>query len=150
MSEGLDLIIVDDEPEICETIAEMIRRFYVWGEVLAFTDISEASSFCRAHNTGVAVFVLDVFLENETAFTFLDSISDKFIMAYQDSIIITGNASDDIVNMCVASDITYLLEKPVRSYALQLAVRAIVSKYLKFAKRLMEEPALAASIQGLQ
>jgi len=149
MSQGLDLIIVDDEPEICETITEMIRRFYVWGEVLAFTNMNHASAHCLNRETGVAIFILDVFLGNETAFNFLDSISEKFIMAYQDSIVITGNANDDIVNMCVASDITYLLEKPVRSYALQLAVRAIVSKYMKFAKRLMAEPGLAASIREL-
>jgi len=49
----------------------------------------------------------------------------------------------------VASDITHLLEKPVRSYALQLAVRAIVNKYMMFAKKLMAEPDLAELIQGL-
>ncbi|MBW1780326.1 MAG: response regulator [Deltaproteobacteria bacterium] len=149
MSEGLDLIIVDDDPEVCEMITETIERFYAWGDVIAFTNAGEATDYCLAHETGVAIFVLDVFLENETAFTFLDSISDKFSMAYEDSIIITGNASDDVVNVCVASDITHLLEKPVRSYALQLAVRAIVSKYMTFAKKLMAEPALAERIRRL-
>ena len=48
--------------------------------------------------------------------------------------------------MCVASDITYLLEKPIRAYALQLAVRAIVTKYLKFAKRLLDDPVLAGNV----
>ena len=149
MSQGLDLIIVDDDPEVCETIIKTIERFYAWGDVIAFTNAREATDYCLAHETGVAIFVLDVFLENETAFSFLDSISDKFSMAYEDSIIITGNASDDVVNVCVASDITHLLEKPVRSYALQLAVRAIVSKYMTFAKKLMAEPALAEKIQRL-
>jgi response regulator of citrate/malate metabolism len=149
MSQGLDLIVVDDDPEVCETVVEIINRFYAWGDVIAFTNAGEASDYCLAHETGVAIFVLDVFLQHETAFTFLDSISDKFPMAYEDSIIITGNASDDVVNICVASDITYLLEKPVRSYALQLAVRAIVSKYMMFAKRLIAEPQLAETIRRL-
>jgi len=149
MSQGLDLIIVDDDPEVCDTVIDIIKRFYVWGDVIAFTDAGKASDYCLAHETGVAIFVLDVFLQNETAFTFLDSISDKFPMAYEDSIIITGNASTDVVDICVASDITYLLEKPVRFYALQLVVRAIVSKYMKFAKKLMAEPHLAEIVQRL-
>ena len=149
MSQGLDLIIVDDDPEVCETVVDIIKKFYVWGDIIAFTDAGKASEYCMKHGTGVAIFVLDVFLQGETAFTFLDTISEKYSMAYEDSIIITGNASDDVVDICVASDITHLLEKPVRSYALQLAVRAIVNKYMMFAKKLMAEPDLAELIQGL-
>lgn len=148
MSNGLNLIIVDDDPEVCEVITEIIQGFYTWGDVLAFTNAEEATSYCLNQETGVAIFVLDVFLEEGTAFTFLDSISDKFPMAYEDSIIITGKASDDVVNICIASDITYLLEKPIRTYALQQAVRAIVSKYMKFAKKLLADPVLAESIQN--
>ena len=51
-----------------------------------------------------------------------------------------------MVNRCIAADITHLLEKPIRAYALQLAVRAIVVKYLKFAKRLLEDPSFAENI----
>ena len=149
MSQGLDLIIVDDDPEVCETVVDIIKKFYVWGDIIAFTDAGKASEYCMKHGTGVAIFVLDVFLQGETAFTFLDTISEKYSMAYEDSIIITGNASDDVVDICVASDITHLLEKPVRSYALQLAVRAIVNKYMMFAKKLMAEPDLAELVQGL-
>jgi len=148
LSNGLNLIIVDDDPEVCEVITEIIQGFYTWGDVLAFTNAEEATSYCLNQETGVAIFVLDVFLEEGTAFTFLDSISDKFPMAYEDSIIITGKASDDVVNICIASDITYLLEKPIRTYALQQAVRAIVSKYMKFAKKLLADPVLAESIQN--
>ena len=148
MSERLNVIIVDDDPEVCEVITEIIERFYTWGKVLAFTNADEAASYCQDQGTGLAIFVLDAFLENATAFTFLDSISDKFPMAYEDSIIITGKASDDVVNICIASDITYLLEKPIRTYALQQAVRAIVGKYMKFAKKLLADPVLAESIQN--
>lgn len=149
MSGGLDLIIVDDDPAVCESIASVIERFYAWGEVLAFTDFDEATSYCMDQETGVAIFVLDVFMGDQTGFSFLDAIADKFPMAYEDTIIITGNASNDVVNMCVASDITYLLEKPVKSYALQLAVRAIVAKYIRFAKKLLQDPAFAESIEKI-
>jgi hypothetical protein len=67
-------------------------------------------------------------------------------MAYEDTIIMTGKASDDVVNMCIASNITYLIEKPTRAYTLQLAVRAIVAKYIRFAKKLMEDPVLAETV----
>jgi len=146
MSDGLPIIIVDDDPAVCEIISEIVKRFYTWGEVLRFTDSHEALSFCRKQKTGVAIFILDVFMGKKTGFDFLDSILDKFPMAHQDTIIITGNASDEVVKMCVASDITYLLEKPIRPYALQLAIRAIVSKYVKFAKKLLQDPQLAKSI----
>jgi hypothetical protein len=51
--------------------------------------------------------------------------------------------------MCIAADITYLLEKPVKLYSLQLAVRAIVSKYIKFARRLLNDPSLIEAIEGI-
>lgn len=147
MSSGLDLIIIDDDPAVCKSLSSVIKRFYTWGEVLAFTDSEEAIVYCMNQETGVAIFVLDVFMGDSTGFSFLDAIVDKFPMAYEDTIIITGNASNDVVNMCVASDITYLLEKPVKSYALQLAIRAIVAKYIKFAKKLLQDPVLAESIE---
>lgn len=146
MSDSLDVIIVDDDQLVCSLIAEIIERFYSWGKVYAFTDTAEALSFCQTRETGVAVFVLDVFLGDGTGFTFLDAIANKFPMAYEDTIIITGNASDDVVNMCVASDINHLIEKPIRPYTLQLAIRAIVSKYIRFAKRLLRDPDLAESV----
>jgi DNA-binding NtrC family response regulator len=146
MSEGLDVIVVDDDETVCEVIGEIIRRFYTWGEVKAFVNTDEAIAYCRERETGVAIFVLDVYMGELTAFSFLDAVAEKFPMAHEDTIIITGNASDDVVNMCVASDITYLLEKPIRSYALQLAVRAVVAKYIRFAKKLLQDPNLAANV----
>jgi hypothetical protein len=62
---------------------------------------------------------------------------------------ISGKASEDVVDMCLASNVTYLLEKPVKPYALQLAVRAITAKYLNFAKKLLRDPSLAQSISRL-
>lgn len=146
MSGGLPVIIVDDDPGVCEVISEIVKTFYTWGEVLTFTDSHNALSFCQSQKTGVAIFILDVYMGKGTGFDFLDSILDKFPMAHQDTIIITGKASNDVVNMCVASDINYLLEKPIKPYALQLAVRAIVSKYIKFAKKLLHDPLLAENI----
>ncbi len=146
MADGLDVIIVDDDPAICEVVSEIVKKFYTWGDVFAFTDADEATTYCRNRDTEVAIFVLDVFLGGKSGFFFLDTIADKYPMAHEDTIIITGNASDDVVNMCVASDITSLLEKPIKPYALQLAIRAIVTKYLKFAKRVLRDPTFAESI----
>jgi response regulator of citrate/malate metabolism len=146
MADGLDVIIVDDDPAICEVVAEIVKRFYTWGDIFAFTDADEATIYCRNRDSEVAVFVLDVFLGGKSGFFFLDTIADKYPMAHEDTIIITGNASDDVVNMCVASDITSLLEKPIKPYALQLAIRSIVTKYLKFAKRVLRDSTFAESI----
>jgi response regulator of citrate/malate metabolism len=148
MVDSLDVIIVDDDPVVCDVISMMIKLFYTWGQVYAFTKTEEAVSFCRRRKSSVAIFVLDVFLEDETGFGFLEAIIDKYPLAYQDTIIITGNVSDDVVNMCVASNITYLVEKPIRPYTLQLAIRAIVAKYLKFAKKILKDPGLADSVSA--
>ena len=94
----------------------------------------------------VAIFVVDIFLGGKSGFFFLDAISEKFPSAHEDTIIVTGNASDDVVNMCVASEVNHLLEKPIRPYALQLAIRSITSKYLKFAKKLMRDPIFAQNV----
>jgi CheY-like chemotaxis protein len=146
MFEGLPLIIVDDDQAACDFAAEYVRTFYVWGDVMVFCDPAEALKFCNSRQTGVAVFVLDVFLGKWTGFSFLQAITPKFPLAPQDTIIMTGNAGDEVVDTCIASDISYLLEKPIRPYALQLAVRAIVSKYLKFARTLLHDPALAQRV----
>jgi response regulator of citrate/malate metabolism len=146
MSDGLDVIVVDDDPMMCELLTEMIGEFYTWGKVIAFSDAEEAVSYCRSRETGVAIFVLDVYLTDTTGFNFLDAIVDKFPMAPQDTIIMTGLASDDVVDMCVASDITHLLEKPIRPYALQLAIRTIVTKYIRFAKKLLVDPSFAENV----
>ena len=146
MSDGLDVIVIDDDLSVSEVISDIIKRFYVWGDVLKFTSADEAKVHCLRRKTSIAIFILDVFLKGESGFYFLDAIAEKYPSAHQDTIIITGNASDDVVDMCIASDVSYLLEKPVKPYALQLAVRAIAQKYLQFAKRLMEDPVFADSV----
>ena len=146
MSEGLDVIVLDDDPGICEIIAELIESFYTRGRVHYFSDPDKAISFCMKRDIGVAIFVVDVFLGGLSGFYFLDAIEEKYPTAHQDTIIISGNASDDVVNMCLASNVNYLLEKPVKPYALQLAVRAITAKYLAFAKKLMQDSSFAESV----
>jgi DNA-binding NarL/FixJ family response regulator len=106
-------------------------------------------AWCLKQDVGLGIFVVDVFLKGMSGFFFLDSIERKFPSAHQDAIIISGRASEDIVNMCLASNVTYLLEKPIKPYALQLAVRAIISKYLHFAKKLLHDPTLARSISRM-
>lgn len=146
MTEGLDVIVIDDEPDVCELISSTINRFYTWGNIISFTDAEKAIDYCLGRDVGIAIFVVDVFLSGFSGFYLLDAIEKKFPTAHSDSIIVTGNASDDIVNMCVASDINHLLEKPIKPYALQMAVRAIAEKYLKFAKKLLKDPDFAKSI----
>lgn len=147
MAKELDVIIVDDDPSICKVISNIIKSFYIWGEVISFTDIDEAIAYCMDRDMGVAVFVLDIYLGDKSGFDFLDQIEERFPSAREDTIIITGNASNEVVNQCISSDVTYLLEKPIRSYALQMAARAIVMKYVKFAKRLFRNPTFAAKVK---
>lgn len=149
MSDGLDVIIVDDDPGICEVLSEVIENFYTWGEIHAFHDPQEAISYCLARDNGIAIFVVDVFLGGLSGFYFLDAVEEKYPSAHEDAIIISGNASDDVVNMCLASRVTYLLEKPLKPYALQLAIRAINAKYLDFAKKLLQDTRFAESVASL-
>ncbi len=149
MSDGLDVIIVDDDPAVCELISAIVKRFYTWGEVMPFSDTEEALKYCKGQDIGVAIFIVDVFLGGVSGFYFLDEVEERFPTAHSDAIIITGNASDDIVNMCIASDVNHLLEKPVKPYALQLAVRAIAEKYLKFAKKLFQDPDFAKNVSEI-
>jgi DNA-binding NtrC family response regulator len=149
MSDRLDCIIVDDDEDVCETMTEIVRQFYSWGDVIPFVRPDEALAYIRSHGPGVAIFVVDVFLGDQNAFDFLDSVAPWYPMAHEDAVVVTGNASTDVVDMCVASNITYLIEKPIRPYSLQLSVRAIVAKYVRFARKLLEDPALAESIMSL-
>jgi len=149
MSDGLDVIVIDDDKGICDIIKEVVESFYSWGKVISFTNADKAIEYCLQREIGVAIFIIDVFLGGLSGFSFLDVIEKKFPTAHEDSIIISGNASDDVVNMCLASRVNYLLEKPIKPYALQLAVRAITGKYLDFAKKLLEDSAYADSIASL-
>lgn len=146
MTTGLDVIIVDDDPDVNHTLSAIISRFYTWGEVIAFTDVDKAIDYCLNREVGIAIFVVDVYLKGKSGFLFLDSIEEKFTTAHEDSIIITGKASDDIVNMCIASNVNYLLEKPIKPFALQLSIRAIVGKYLEFAKKLLQDQSYAENV----
>jgi CheY-like chemotaxis protein len=149
MSDGLDVIVVDDDPGICEVIFELIESFYTWGRVHCFSNPEEAIFFCLERDIGVAIFVVDVFLGGLNGFSFLNAIENKYPTAHEDTIMISGNASDDVVNMCLASNVNYLLEKPLKPYALQLAVRAITAKYLEFAKMLLHNPSFAEEVARL-
>ncbi|UCE55874.1 MAG: response regulator [Desulfobacterales bacterium] len=149
MSDGLDVIVVDDDPGIGEVISELIENFYTWGKVYAFSDPEEAITYCLNREIGVAIFVVDVFLGGLSGFYFLDAIDGKYPTAHEDTIMISGNASDDVVNMCLASSVNYLLEKPIKPYALQLAVRSITAKYLEFAKKLLEDATFAERVARL-
>jgi CheY-like chemotaxis protein len=150
MTDGLDVIVLDDDPGICEVISELIESFYTWGKVYYFSDPDQAMSFCLDRDIGVAIFVVDVFLGGLSGFYFLDAIEGKYPTAHEDTIIISGNASDDVVNMCLASKVNYLLEKPVKPYALQLAVRAVTAKYLDFAKKLLQDSDFAEHVARLK
>ncbi len=78
MSDGLPLIIVDDEPLMCKLIVGFVEPFYTWGEIIVFSDPARALSYCLGRETGVAVFILDVFLGTRTGFSFLEAIRPKF------------------------------------------------------------------------
>jgi response regulator of citrate/malate metabolism len=149
MSDGLDILIIDDEKEVCEILSSHIEKFYTWGDVTTCTDVERAVSYCRSRPGSIMIFVIDVFVAESNGFLFLDAISDKYPNACHDTIMITGNANDDVVDMCVASGVNHLLEKPVKPYALQLAIRSIVSKYLKFAKMLLNDPDFAENIERI-
>jgi CheY-like chemotaxis protein len=149
MSDGLDVIVVDDDPGICEVISELIESFYSWGKVHFFSDPDEAISYCLNREIGVAIFVVDVFLRGLSGFYFLDALEPKYPTAHEDTIMISGNANDDVVNMCLASNVYYLLEKPIKPYALQLSVRAITAKYLDFAKKLLQDSQFAENVARL-
>ena len=149
MSDGLDLLIIDDEENVCEVLSEQIKDFYAWGDVISFTDVEKAISYCLNRDSSIMICILDVFVGSNNGFYFLDAIAEKYPSAYQDTIMITGKASDDVVDMCVASGVNHLLEKPVRPYAMQLAVRSIITKYLKFAKMLLQDHDFAENVEKI-
>ncbi len=146
MSDGLDVIIIDDEKNVCDVLASIVKKFYTWGDVITFNDVDDAIAYCISNSESICIFILDVFVGHENGFYFLDAIEEKFPSAREDTIMVTGNASDQVVDMCVASGVNHLLEKPVKPYALQLAVRSIVTKYLNFAKKLLQDPAFAENV----
>ena len=149
MSGGLDLIIMDDDSSVCSIISDIVKSFYTCGDVICFVDVDEALSYCQGCDIGVGIFIIDVFLGDQSGFDFITKIEQKFPSIYEDTIIITGNADDEMVNKCISSNVNYLLEKPIMPYALQLAVRSIAMKYMTFAKRLLRDPVFAADVSKI-
>ena len=97
MSKGLDVIIVDDDGDVCEITAGFINKFYVWGEVYVFSTVEEAIEYCMIRDGSIAIFAVDVFLGDTTGFMFLDKMSEKYPSVYEDSIMITGDANEEVV-----------------------------------------------------
>ncbi len=146
---NVDAIVLDDDEQVCEYLEKLIRKFYVWGKVYAFSDVDEAVNFCFSRDSNLAVFVLDVYLGGKTAFDFLAEINHQYPMAADDTIIISGKADQEVVESCMEARVNHLLEKPIRPWDFQFAVRAIVSKYQRFAPRLLNDPEYAASLVPL-
>jgi DNA-binding NtrC family response regulator len=46
MSDGLDVIVVDDDKGICEVISELVESFYSWGNVISFSNADSAIDHC--------------------------------------------------------------------------------------------------------
>ena len=149
MSDGLDVVIVDDEQHVCEVLTDTIKKFYTWGDVITFNDYKSATEYCLSRDKGIMIFLLDVFVGDSNGFAFLDAVAEKYPHAQLDTVMISGMASEDVVDMCLATGVNHLLEKPVRNYALQLAVRSIVMKYVKFAKKLLSDTELAELVDRI-
>lgn len=150
MSNGLDVIILDDDPAIAALLETQVRKFHRLGKVYAFRDFLEARTFCFQRDSSLAIFVLDAFLGRYSAFDFLAAMSVHYPLAAEDTLIVTGLADDELVNRCMAAGVNHLLEKPIRPYALQFAIRAIASKYLRFAKQITGDADLARQVEQLK
>lgn len=149
MGYPLDVIVLDDEPVVGELLKHHLGGFYRWGNVHVFTEVEPASRHCLASNSSLAIFVVDMFVGPQTGLDFLASLLPRYPMAFQDSIIITGWASDQLVERCMEAEVGFLLEKPITHHALMFSVRSIVLRYMKFAKRLMKDQVFAQSVDGL-
>jgi DNA-binding NarL/FixJ family response regulator len=146
MALGLDVVVLDDDPQVCEVLSAMVAAFYTQGQVHGFSDYLEARTFCFQRGETPAIFLLDAFLGIYTAFDFIEALAVHYPMAAEDTVIITGRASDQVVERCLALGVNHLLEKPIKPHALQLAIRSIASKYLRFAPRLSQDQAFAKQV----
>lgn len=149
MATGLDIIVVDDDPQVCEVLARMIAKFHPSGQVHAFSDFLEARTFCFNRGSSVAIFVLDAYLGERTAFDLIEALGVHYPMAAADTVIVTGRASQEMVRRCLDLGVSHLLEKPVRQYALQLAIQSIAAKYLRFAPQLLSDSSFARQVGEL-
>ena len=60
MSEGLDVIIVDDEDSVCKLISTVIKKFYTWGNIHEFTDVDDAITYCLTSDMGIALSLIHI------------------------------------------------------------------------------------------
>ncbi|HVN70617.1 MAG TPA: response regulator, partial [Desulfomonilia bacterium] len=111
MSDGLDVVIVDDEQHVCEVLTDTIKKFYTWGDVITFNDYKSATEYCLSRDKGIMIFLLDVFVGDSNGFAFLDAVAEKYPHAQLDTVMISGMASEDVVDMCLATGVNHLLEK---------------------------------------
>ena len=147
--EALDVIILDHNRVVAEMLRQMVERFYSWGRVHAVTTLSEARRFCLERDSRVAIFILDVYLENETGLSFVESLVSEYPLAAEDTVAVAGVANDEIVEKCLELGISHLLEKPVSRHGLELAVRSVVAKYTNLLKILSEDPDLEELVKGI-
>ena len=123
MEKKLSILLVDDEAIVGNRLKPALTK--IGYDVEAFEDPKDA--MLRLDEKEFDIVITDIMMSEVNGIQLLEFVQSK--NERTKVIMITGYASEDVVNRCVASDVHHLLEKPIEPYALQLALRAIVAKY---------------------
>ena len=145
------ILMIDDDPEFVDATSNLLdAKGY---EVVSAPNGKEGLE--KAQKNKPNLILLDVMMTTKSeGFDVAREMHKDKSLRNTPVIMITGVRKEMNLPFGFEPDETWLpvervLEKPVKPYALQLAVRAIAEKYLNFAKKLFQDPDFARSVSSI-
>jgi response regulator RpfG family c-di-GMP phosphodiesterase len=145
----IKLLVIDGQEQNCELLEQMLKSFCNLANIKTFMDPDKAKAYCLNHQEKIFIIIVNVYLGGSTAFSFINELLPTIPTVNQDTIILTGADTPDILQSCREWGVHHVLVKPFEIHQLELAVRSIVSKYTAFAPMILRDDALMSKVSGL-
>ena len=129
MHDGLDVIIVDDDPGVCQVISEIIKSFYVWGDVFTFTDVDDASDGTEAleklREKRYGLVISDWNMEPMTGYELLKEVRADEELNRTPFIMITAESNTENVIAAKKAGVSNYIVEPSNAGTLKAKIAAV-------------------------
>ena len=105
-----DILIVDDDPDICEIMKEYCKEMGCFRNVLIANDGSAASNMLR--NQKFVLILLDLKMPKKAGLDLLKELDDKSLNRRKNVLVVSGNIDKTMFDKIVALGVKNFLPKP--------------------------------------
>jgi response regulator RpfG family c-di-GMP phosphodiesterase len=139
----LCLLVVDDEPDVCDSIQDLLRRDF---RVLKARNAAEGCRLMQENE--VHIILTDQRMRQITGVEFLTRVRARYPQAVR--LLFTGYADlEGIIAAINQGHVFYFLRKPWQPEELQAAVAQAADEYYRLVQQAEESARLKAEVQSL-